>query len=402
MRRITDEEPRTIREINPDIPEWLCQIIGRLMSKRPDDRFASAREVAELLEECLAHVQQPTVVPLPASLVTQSIGSPFFSISRRWLGVICIITLSGSALLGMVLWRMSAPPDIADRRTGEDGGAVVLKQAGNGQYTGAYTVSLEHQGAIKERPRLVFDRYLRTQTGQIEQQGPAGHGQARRGSGGGSGIRTFDRPNYAIALRLSPSPKGMQVFVDEATAIDSNGKEHNTVDSGKPFRMTVPAYEAVHPGCAGAYFAFDKTPAEITQLSGTLLLVPSQIYEARFSGKDLRENASRRTDAGTIRITSYREDDEGLSVSFSMPPLRTRRDRPKVGVVLFDSEGVPHLPRSETGGGGSFGGGVPTESRNYTFAALSESVKVDAIVIRIAKATGEPKRISFDFRQGRH
>ena len=40
----------------------------QLMSKQPDHRFASAREVAELLEECLAHVQQPTTVPLPAAL----------------------------------------------------------------------------------------------------------------------------------------------------------------------------------------------------------------------------------------------------------------------------------------------------------------------------------------------
>ncbi len=65
LRRITDDEPRPIREINPDIPEWLCQIIAKLMSKNPGDRFESADEVAELLEGCLAHVQQPTAVPLP-------------------------------------------------------------------------------------------------------------------------------------------------------------------------------------------------------------------------------------------------------------------------------------------------------------------------------------------------
>ncbi len=65
LRRITDEEPRPIREINPDIPDWLCAIVARLMAKRPEDRFQSAREVAALLEQCLAHVQQPTAVPLP-------------------------------------------------------------------------------------------------------------------------------------------------------------------------------------------------------------------------------------------------------------------------------------------------------------------------------------------------
>ncbi len=67
LRRITDEEPKAIREIDPDIPQWLCEIIAKLMSKQSGDRFESAREVAELLESCLAHVQQPVAVPLPES-----------------------------------------------------------------------------------------------------------------------------------------------------------------------------------------------------------------------------------------------------------------------------------------------------------------------------------------------
>lgn len=141
LRRITDDEPRPIREINPDIPEWLCQIIVRLMSKQPDDRFESAREVAELLEECLAHVQQPTAVPLPASLVTQSNGSPFFSISRRSLGVIAVIVTFGFSLLGIVLWQATTPPDIAGKWTGEEWGAVALEAKQPGQYEGSYTNS---------------------------------------------------------------------------------------------------------------------------------------------------------------------------------------------------------------------------------------------------------------------
>ena len=66
LRRITDDEPRPIREINSEIPDWLCRIIGKLMSKQPDGRFDSADEVATLLEDCLAHVQQPATTPLPA------------------------------------------------------------------------------------------------------------------------------------------------------------------------------------------------------------------------------------------------------------------------------------------------------------------------------------------------
>jgi serine/threonine protein kinase len=66
IRRVCDDSPRPIREINPDVPEWLCKIIDRLLAKAPKDRYASAEEVAELLGSCLAHVQQPTIVPLPA------------------------------------------------------------------------------------------------------------------------------------------------------------------------------------------------------------------------------------------------------------------------------------------------------------------------------------------------
>lgn len=65
LRRITDNEPRRIREVNPAIPEWLEGIVNKLLAKDISQRFQSADEVAELLEQCLAHVQQPTAVALP-------------------------------------------------------------------------------------------------------------------------------------------------------------------------------------------------------------------------------------------------------------------------------------------------------------------------------------------------
>jgi serine/threonine protein kinase len=63
LRRITDTEPRPIREINSEIPDWLCQIVEQLHSKGPGERFQSAEEVAELLSRWLAHVQQPVSMP---------------------------------------------------------------------------------------------------------------------------------------------------------------------------------------------------------------------------------------------------------------------------------------------------------------------------------------------------
>jgi serine/threonine protein kinase len=65
LRRVSDDEPRPLRAINPDVPAWLEAIIARLMAKDPSRRFQTATEVADLLSRCLAHVQQPLVSPLP-------------------------------------------------------------------------------------------------------------------------------------------------------------------------------------------------------------------------------------------------------------------------------------------------------------------------------------------------
>jgi serine/threonine protein kinase len=50
LRRVCDDTPRPIREVNPDVPDWLAAIIDRLLAKDPADRFATAAEVAELME----------------------------------------------------------------------------------------------------------------------------------------------------------------------------------------------------------------------------------------------------------------------------------------------------------------------------------------------------------------
>ena len=65
LRRVTDAEPATIRELNTEIPDWLERLIRRMHAKLPGDRFQTVEQVAELLEQCLAHVQQPSAVPLP-------------------------------------------------------------------------------------------------------------------------------------------------------------------------------------------------------------------------------------------------------------------------------------------------------------------------------------------------
>ncbi len=68
LKRVCHDAPRPIREVNSDIPDWLCAIVMKLLAKSPADRFPSAREVAELLERWLAHLQQPTIVAKPQAV----------------------------------------------------------------------------------------------------------------------------------------------------------------------------------------------------------------------------------------------------------------------------------------------------------------------------------------------
>jgi serine/threonine protein kinase len=57
LKRVIDAAPRPIREINNEIPDWLCDIVGKLHAKKPEERFQTANEVAELLGQRLADVQ---------------------------------------------------------------------------------------------------------------------------------------------------------------------------------------------------------------------------------------------------------------------------------------------------------------------------------------------------------
>jgi hypothetical protein len=65
LRRVCDDVPRPIREVNPDIPEALVAIIDRLLAKDPEERFQTAEEVSDLLMGYLAHLQDPANVPPP-------------------------------------------------------------------------------------------------------------------------------------------------------------------------------------------------------------------------------------------------------------------------------------------------------------------------------------------------
>ena len=66
LKRVCDDTPRPIREVNPDIPAALVEIVNKLLAKNPDARFQTAGEVAELLSRYLAHLQHDPLTPFQA------------------------------------------------------------------------------------------------------------------------------------------------------------------------------------------------------------------------------------------------------------------------------------------------------------------------------------------------
>lgn len=111
LRRIREMAPRPIREINTDIPAWFERIVLRLLEKQPDRRFSTANDVAQLLERCLAHVQQPTIVELPGECQVPPRGPRWLldrSMRSRHLVAGALIVLT---VVGLLLWSRFGQPE---------------------------------------------------------------------------------------------------------------------------------------------------------------------------------------------------------------------------------------------------------------------------------------------------
>ncbi|HKB37538.1 MAG TPA: serine/threonine-protein kinase, partial [Gemmataceae bacterium] len=84
LKCVCEETPRPLREVNPEVPDWLAAIIARLHAKNPAQRYQSAAEVADLLGRHLAHLQQPGMTPAaPPPAVVEPRTERVFERSKR-------------------------------------------------------------------------------------------------------------------------------------------------------------------------------------------------------------------------------------------------------------------------------------------------------------------------------
>ena len=127
LRRVCDDTPRSLSEINSSVPRWLEGFIAKLHSKEPSQRFESAAIVANLLKQCVAHVQQPTQVQLPtevrsltdhSSRIRQVVRSPTATGIQRTLAVLVVLLVisaisAGTPLRFFVIETSTAEPSLA-------------------------------------------------------------------------------------------------------------------------------------------------------------------------------------------------------------------------------------------------------------------------------------------------
>jgi eukaryotic-like serine/threonine-protein kinase len=167
LRQVIEATPRPVRELNPDVPDWLAAAVARLQAKRPADRFGSAAEVAELLRYNLEHPDRPRQVAPPperrprrrlllgaALVVALLVGAGLLSEGLGWTHFIggppsgarekrlpLRATLRGHEL---PIWSVAFAPGGKTLATGSDDNTLRFWDAS----TGEETARLEEPGAV--------------------------------------------------------------------------------------------------------------------------------------------------------------------------------------------------------------------------------------------------------------
>ena len=132
LRRVSDDRPRALRDVNPDVPIWLAEIIERLHAKDPAGRFQSAAEVAEVMGGYLSLLQRglPIESPRPKALPS----SPRRSSRKRTAAGVALCSVAVVA----IAWAMGCTgfPPLAASFSRNNSEESRLLAAGNGQDSG--------------------------------------------------------------------------------------------------------------------------------------------------------------------------------------------------------------------------------------------------------------------------
>ncbi len=85
LRKIGEEPPKPIHEMNETMPLWLDGLVRLFLEKNPESRVPDADKACELIRRCLAHLRAPGRNDLPVEVVKQD--------SRRFINLAYLIGL---------------------------------------------------------------------------------------------------------------------------------------------------------------------------------------------------------------------------------------------------------------------------------------------------------------------
>jgi hypothetical protein len=237
LKRVCEETPRPLRELNPDLPEWLEQVIAKLQAKDPADRFASATEVARLFGRRLAQLQTdgffsgvdwgeatPTRSPKPPAKSRRG--------TRNWVAAaVLVVTGSIASWFAYQAWfaktpatNLGEPPGLATNLTSPGPAQpVVLKPARTLlQHAGSVrTVTFSRDGKVMASGG--FDRHIYLwDTKTWEVRGPL------KGHAGQVSDLAFNERGTVLASVTSAPDECLIREWDVAT-----GKQTATIGTGK-------------------------------------------------------------------------------------------------------------------------------------------------------------------------
>jgi len=417
IRKVIDVDPPSVRSLVSELPEWFEEIVRRLLSKDKSSRFQSAAEVAALLKQCLAHVEQPQLVPFPKSFFQTDRQSRTKTLLRRLMMATTWIVFAsiGTWMLLLQVGQLGQDPKSGNQSKQQKTSSVSKpssespqsdtnvqkdeKEAPITAKAGKYVIKVTKTDAIDQmklgmksksnRAANMLLEHLKNGSAQNSSNNFQRNEQFFGGNGNGSGGVSggfasgsssssgsvisgskggFVRPNIAVALKVDSTNKGI-FELENVEAVDDEGKPVLWMGPDA-FNFFDSAFERDLQGEMVAYFQ-EENPTEYLTISGDLKVTPGRLIEVEFpNGKP----STKKSGEHSFVLKDLQNNDRGIHVSLDLPELTKKRgnqfgnaqamlkgvleQQGAFEVVILDSEGISHYPGASgmSGGGGSASG----------------------------------------------
>jgi serine/threonine protein kinase len=434
LRKIVDHQPTPLRQLNPDLPAWFERIVAQLMAKDPRQRFSTAGEVATLLQQCLAHVEQPYLVRLPAPL-NEHQGRETVLFWRIAMSVTLIVTLlsggwwwtgqvgGGAGRVGPPARSPAAAQKAPDAKESKEATPALPSVT-----VDKHTISVRKVAdVIGMKMDMEFDIGKLALQQQGQGFGNAGGGGFAGGAGGGGG-GSFTKPFLGVALTAESSSANDRLIVEispEATAIDDQDRKLQTANTG-PGRIHIQEFEKSVPGSHAIYFGLPSVEAtRLKRLDGKLLLTPGRVLVASFVGPNFNGPKTMRAGGESFTLESVKQNANEIEVTAVCPPTKSAAaatnpqerfqamlaSRGVYSAEIEDNTGEIHRTSGGSSGGGGggqfgFGGAIPGGNPNgqppaasapqsFRFAPLPPGRKIQTVRIRMTERTGPSQSLPF-------